>query len=94
MSEVRRYRGCYGLCNVVYHDCTVGITVVHWCQGFITFLTRCIPYFEFNCRRFIERNCLSKECCSNLHMSQFQHILADRVGRILPLTRDNHQTDF
>jgi hypothetical protein len=61
-KERREYR----LCDVVDYDCTVCVAVVHWGEGFITFLTCSIPYLEFDCCRFVESNCLSEECGSNL----------------------------
>ena len=37
----------YGLCNIVYDHCTVGVSVVHWREGLVSFLTGCVPYLEF-----------------------------------------------
>jgi hypothetical protein len=83
----------YGLCDVVDYDCAVCVAVVHWCKGFIAFLACCIPYFKFDCRRFIEGNRLRKERRSNLppRLSLPPPKKNPRIKGRVPSTRDSHQ---
>ena len=54
-------QGTDGLCDVVDDDRTVGISIVHGCEGFIAFLAGGIPYFEFDCGGIVERDGLGEE---------------------------------
>jgi hypothetical protein len=56
----------YRLCDVVDDDCAICVAIVHWCKGFISFLSCCIPYLEFDCCGVVESDCLSEECSANL----------------------------
>ena len=51
----------YRLRNVVYHYGTVRIPVVHGGQRLVAFLTRCVPYLEFDRSGFVECDGLGEE---------------------------------
>jgi hypothetical protein len=54
-------QGFYRLGDIVDHDGTVGVAVVHRSQGLVSLLTGSIPNLELDCSTFIERDGLSKE---------------------------------
>jgi hypothetical protein len=43
-----KWRLPYGLGNVIYNDCSLGISVIHWRQAVESFLSCSIPDFEFD----------------------------------------------
>jgi len=51
----------YGLCDIVNDYGAVRVAVVHWREGFIPFLARCIPDFEFHGGLLVEGDGLGEE---------------------------------
>lgn len=50
------FKSAYGLRDIIYYDGAVGIPVVHWRQGLVSFLASGIPYLELHGRGIIKRN--------------------------------------
>lgn len=48
LLRIKASPNTYSLCDIVDNDSTVGVAVVHWCEGLVSFLTRRIPYFELD----------------------------------------------
>jgi hypothetical protein len=59
----------YSLRNVVYHHGAVCISVVHGCQRLVTFLSRCVPNLELDCRLIIQGECLCEESSADRGLS-------------------------
>ena len=53
--------GAYGLCYVIDDDGAVGVSVVHWSEGFVSFLACCVPYLELNGCGVVEGDGLGEE---------------------------------
>ena len=51
----------YSLSDVIDNDGTVGISIIHRSQRFISLLTGSIPDFEFHCGALIEGDGLCQE---------------------------------
>lgn len=51
----------YSLCDVVYDHRAVRVPVVHRCEGFVSLLPCCVPYFEFDGCLLVEGDGLSEE---------------------------------
>ena len=54
-------RETYGLRDIVDYDGTVCIPIVHGCQRLVSFLTGCIPDFEFDGCGVVEGDGLGEE---------------------------------
>lgn len=59
MNEPKQLTHC--LSDVVYHDCTVGIAIVHGRQGLVTLLTSRVPYLELDGCVVVQSNSLCEE---------------------------------
>ena len=51
----------YGLCDVVYDDGAVGVSVIHGCKGLVALLAGGVPDLELDCGGFIEGDGLGEE---------------------------------
>ena len=72
---VRTYR----LCDIVYNYCAVCISVVHWRQGFVAFLTSGVPYFELDGSILIKRDCLGQKSCTNRRFAIIIELVFDET---------------
>lgn len=59
----------YSLCNVINHHGAVGISVVHWCQRLVSFLTSGIPDLELDGCVFVQGDRLCEESCADCRFS-------------------------
>lgn len=51
----------YGLRYIIHDDGAVGVSVVHGCEGLVSFLARGIPYFKFDGCGVVEGDGLGEE---------------------------------
>lgn len=51
----------YGLGYVIDDDCAVCVTVIHGREGFVAFLSSCIPYFKLDGSCVVEGDGLGEE---------------------------------
>lgn len=51
----------YRLCDIIDDDSTISISIVHWCQGLVSFLAGGVPYLELHCCILIQGNRLCQE---------------------------------
>lgn len=51
----------YSLSNIVDNNCTIGISVIHRRERFISFLPSCVPYLKLYCCALVERDGLGEE---------------------------------
>lgn len=59
--KVKEGMDAYGLRYVINDDGAVGVSVVHWCEGLVSFLARCVPYFELDGCGVVEGDGLGEE---------------------------------
>ena len=68
----------YGLCYVIDDDGAVGVSVVHWCEGFVSFLACGIPYFEFDGCGVVEGDGLCEESGADSGLSVVIELILSR----------------
>ena len=51
----------YCLGDIVDNNCTVGISVIHRSERFVTFLSGCVPYFKLYSGGVVQGDCLCEE---------------------------------
>lgn len=62
-------QGIYSLCDIVNHDCTVCVPIVHRCKRLVSLLACRIPYFELDSRGVVEGDGLCEEGSSDSRFS-------------------------
>lgn len=67
------------LSDIVNHNGTICIPVVHRSQRFIPLLTSSVPDLKFYCGLFIKADCLSKESRSNCTFSIIIKLIFDKT---------------
>lgn len=69
----------YGLRDIIDNDGAVGITIIHGGQRFVSLLTGGIPYFELDCRVFIEGYRLGEESGSDCRFTVVIELVLDKA---------------
>lgn len=69
----------YGLGNIIDNDGAVGIPIIHGGQRFVSLLTGGIPYFELDCRVFIEGYRLGEESGSDCGFTVIVELVFDKT---------------
>ena len=55
MPNIHEFKGpAYSLRNIIDDNSAVGISVVHWRKGLVSFLSSCIPYLKLDGCSIIE----------------------------------------